>query len=130
MENNLPKIYSKQSILGFSIFFSTLFGGVMLYKNLIETKKKTEAYIVLGFSVVLTVIQVVLEMMLENPKTSYAYLWGLVGGYILAYYFFPKYFPNEEQYHKKSIWIPLIIGILISAVFIALIIYGGSIENE
>lgn len=121
MENNLPQIYSKRSIFGFSIFFSTLFGGVMLYKSLIDARKKSGAYIVLGFSVVLTVIQVVVGMMLDNPKSSYAYLWGFVGGYILAYYFFPKYFPNEEQYHKKSIWIPLIIGILISAVFIALL---------
>ncbi|SHE35711.1 hypothetical protein [Chryseobacterium takakiae] len=130
MEDRLSKIYSKRSVLGFSIFFSTLFGGVMLYKNLIETKKKTEAYTVLGFSVILTTVQVIVGMMLDNPKSSYAYLWGFVGGYILANYFFPKYFPNEEQYHKKSIWIPLIIGILLSAVFIALIIYGGSIESQ
>lgn len=121
MENNLPKIYSKRSILGFSMFFSTLFGGVMLYKNLMDIKKKTGAYIVLGFSVVLTIFQIVLGMLLENPKSSYAYLWGFVGGYILANYFFPKYFPNEEQYHKKAIWIPLITGIIITAAFIALI---------
>jgi len=129
MESKLPKIYSKKAILGFSIFFSTLFGGVLLYKNLIEAKKKTEAYIVLGVSILLTFIAIFLGTLQENPKSSYAYLCGLIGGSILAYYFFPKYFPNEEQYEKKPIWIPLIIGIAITAAFVALIIFSASLEN-
>ncbi len=130
MEQKLPKIYSKQAILSFSIFFSTLFGGVLLYKNLIEAKRKTEAYTVLGVSILLTIIAIILGAIQENPKSSYAYLCGLIGGCILAYYFFPKYFPNEEQYEKKPIWIPLIIGIAITLVFVVLMILALSLENS
>jgi uncharacterized membrane protein YidH (DUF202 family) len=129
MENNLPKIYSKKAILGFSIFLSTLFGGVLLYQNLIDVKKKKEAYIVLGVSIVLTIITIVIGALQENPKSSYAYLCGLAGGCLLSYYFVPKYFPNEEEYPKKAIWKPLIIAVIIVVVLVALMIYGGALEN-
>jgi len=129
MENNLPKIYSKKAILGFSIFMSTLFGGILLYLNLMSVKKKKEAYIVLGVSILLTIISIVIVNIPENPKGSLAYLCGLAGGSILSYFFVPKYFPNEEEYPKKAIWKPLIIAVIISAIFIALIIYAASVEN-
>lgn len=130
MENNLPKIYSKKAILGFSIFLSTLFGGVLLYQNLIDAKKKKEAYIVLGISILLTAITIIIVNIPEEPKSSLAYLCGLGGGSLLSYYFVPKYFPNEEQYQKKPIWKPLIIALVIVVIFMTLIIYSGSIENS
>jgi uncharacterized membrane protein YidH (DUF202 family) len=129
MENNLPKIYSKRAILGFSIFLSTLFGGVLLYQNLMDAKKNKEAYIVLGVSILLTIITIIIVNIPEEPKSSLAYLCGLGGGSLLSYYFVPKYFPNEEQYQKKPIWKPLIIALIIVVIFVALIVYGGSIEN-
>ncbi|SEW13854.1 hypothetical protein SAMN05421841_1225 [Chryseobacterium wanjuense] len=129
MEDNLPKIYSKKTILGFSIFLSTLFGGVLLYQNLIDAKKKKEAYIVLGISILLTIITIAIVNIPEEPKSSLAYLCGLGGGSLLSYYFVPKYFPNEEEYPKKPIWKPLIIALIIVVIFVTLIVYGASIEN-
>ncbi|MCS3528851.1 hypothetical protein [Chryseobacterium sp. JUb7] len=130
MENNLPKIYSQKTILGFSIVFSTLFGGVLLYQNLIDAKKKKEAYIILGISILLTIITIVVVNIPEEPKSSLAYLCGLGGGSLLSYYFVPKYFPDEEKYPKKQIWKPLIISVIIAAIFVALIIYAGSFEKR
>lgn len=129
MEDNLPKIYSKKTILGFSIFLSTLFGGVLLYQNLIDAKKKKEAYIVLGISILLTIITIAIVNIPEEPKSPLAYLCGLGGGSLLSYYFVPKYFPNEEEYPKKPIWKPLIIALIIVVIFVTLIVYGASIEN-
>ncbi|WP_426278300.1 hypothetical protein ACN9MN_02995 [Chryseobacterium sp. S-02] len=128
--NNLPKIYSKGTILGFSIFLSTLFGGVLLYQNLIDDKKKKEGYIVLGVSILLTIITIIIGSFLENPKSSLGFISGFLGGNILSNYFVPKYFPNEEQYPKKQIWKPLIIGFIIFVILMALIIYGRSLENS
>lgn len=130
MEEKLPKIYSKKAILGFSIFLSTLFGGVLLYQNLIEVNKKKEAYTVLAISILLTIITGVIVNIPEEPKSSLAYLCGLGGGCLLSYYFMPKYFPDEEKYPKKAIWKPLIIGVVIVAILLALIIYGASVENR
>ncbi|MDH6253917.1 uncharacterized membrane protein YidH (DUF202 family) [Chryseobacterium sp. H1D6B] len=129
MENNLPKIYSKKAILGFSIFLSVLFGGVLLYQNLIEIKKQKEAYIVLALSVFMTVITIIIVNLQENPRSSIAYLSGMAGGSILSYYFVPKYFPDEDQYPKKSLWKPLLVGLIITVFFVILIIYSNSIQN-
>ncbi|WP_261512380.1 hypothetical protein [Chryseobacterium paludis] len=129
MENNLPKIYSKKAILGFSILMSTLFGGILLYQNLIDIKKKKEAYMVLGISILITIVTIIIVNIPEEPKSSLAYVCGIAGGSLLSYYFVPTYFPDEEQFPKKKIWKPLIIAVIITAAFVGLIIYAGSLEN-
>ncbi|MCT2409633.1 hypothetical protein NZD88_18930 [Chryseobacterium antibioticum] len=129
MEEKLPKIYSRKAILGFSIFLSTLFGGVLLFQNLLDANKKKEAYIVLGISILITALTIFIVNIPENPKSSLSYICGIAGGSLLSYYFVPKYFPNEEQYPKKAIWKPLIIGAVIVVVLVALMIYSASLEN-
>lgn len=126
MEHNFPKIYSRKTILGFSVFLSMLFGGVLLYQNLMDVKKKKEAYLVLGISILFTMVVICIGSLQEHPKSSLGYISGLLGGSLLSYYFVPKYFPDEEQYPKKPVWKPLIIGILIFAGFMGLVIYGGA----
>lgn len=37
---NKPRIYSKRAILGFSVFFTTVFGGVLLMQNLLNINRK------------------------------------------------------------------------------------------
>jgi uncharacterized membrane protein YidH (DUF202 family) len=129
MEEKLPKIYSKKAILGFSIFLSTLFGGVLLFQNLLDINKKKEAYTVLGLSILITVFTVFIVNIPEEPKSSLSYICGIAGGSFLSYFFVPKYFPDEEQYPKKAIWKPLIIGFVIVVIFISLMICSASIEN-
>ena len=125
MENNLPKIYSSKAILGFSVFMSSLFGGILLYINLRNLKKNKEANIVLVISIILTLLTYFVMSIPENPKSSLAYLCGFIGGGILSYFLVPKYIPNEEDFPKKQIWKPLIIALLIVIVFISLIIFSN-----
>ena len=125
MENNLPKIYSSKAILGFSVFMSSLFGGILLYINLRNLKKNKEANIVLVISIILTLLTYFVMSIPENPKSSLAYLCGFIGGGILSYFLVPKYIPNEEEFPKKQIWKPLIIALLIVIVFISLIIFSN-----
>lgn len=129
MEEQLPGIYSKKAILGFSIFLSTFFGGILLFQNLIAVNKKKEAYIVLGISIIITILTGIIVSVPENPNSSLSYLCGFAGGSVLAYYFFPKYFPNEEQYPRKAIWKPLIIGIILVAILVTAAIYSLPTEN-
>lgn len=127
MDDQTPKIYSKKAILGFSILLSPLFGGVLLYQNLIEVKKKKEAYMILGLSVLMTIATLVIVNIPENPKSSLAYLCGIAGGSIFSYYFMPKYFPDEDQFPKKSLWKPAIIAVIIVVIFVLLLIYSDSL---
>ncbi|QIY89861.1 hypothetical protein [Chryseobacterium gallinarum] len=130
MEEKLPKIYSKKSILGFSIFLSTLFGGVLLFQNLLDVNKKKEAYTVLGISIVITILTGIIVNIPDKPISALAYVCGFAGGILLSDYFVPKYFPNEPEYPKKPIWKPLIIGIIIVGILVALAIYSASAENS
>jgi len=127
MKDQTPKIYSKNAILGFSILLSPLFGGVLLHQNLIEVKKKKEAYMILGLSVLMTIVTLVIVNIPENPKSSLAYLCGIAGGSIFSYYFMPKYFPDEDQLPKKSLWKPSIIAVIIVVFFVLLLIYSNSL---
>lgn len=103
---------------------SSLFGGILLYQNLKELNKKKEANIVLGISILLTIVTIIIVNIPENPKSSLAYLCGLAGGSILTYFFAPKYIPNEKEYPKKAIWKPLIIAFIIVILFISLMIFA------
>jgi len=51
------EIYSKMAIRGFSIFFSTIFGGVLLFINLKNAGYKSAAYKVLAFAIGYTCVE-------------------------------------------------------------------------
>jgi hypothetical protein len=120
-----PKIYSKIAIRGFSIFFTSIFGGVLLMQNLRDIGKKKEANIILLLSLLFTAVSIFIVNIPARPNTSLTYLCNIIGGYILSEYFYKKYFPNDNMYEKKKIWKPLIISILITIPFILAIIYSA-----
>jgi hypothetical protein len=119
-----PKIYSKRAIWGFSFFFSTIFGAVLLMQNLRGIGKKKESYIVLFLSILYTTLTIYIVNIPEEPKTSLTYLCNIVGGVILTEYVYTKYFSDDQNIEKKKIWKPLIISILITIPFVLALIYS------
>lgn len=119
-----PKIYSKKAIWGFSVFFSAIFGGVLLMQNLKGIGKKKEANIVLLLSILYTAATIYIVNIPEETQTSLTYLCNLAGALILIQLFHKKHFPIEQNYEKKKIWKPLIISVLITIPFILALIYG------
>jgi hypothetical protein len=120
-------IYSKLAILLFSIFFAPLIGGILLMLNLRSVGYKKEGNIVLLFSIAYYFISSILinyianvlriplteQAMLQNPKIIVSMIiMNIIGGGILAEYFFKKYFPHDD-YEHKSIWRALLITLLI-----------------
>lgn len=118
-----PGIYSKSAIRGFAIFFSAIFGGVLLMQNLKDLGKKKEANIVLAISILITIAVIIIANMFAKSNSSIGLIGNIAGASFLADYFFKKYIPNEEDYEKKKITKPLIIGLLITLPFIALVLY-------
>ncbi|OKS85170.1 hypothetical protein [Mucilaginibacter polytrichastri] len=116
------EIYSKRAIWGFSIFFSTIFGGVLLMTNLREAGYKREANLVLIFSVLYTLIGSVVMSYIGIQSSAFAIIFNGIGAAILTEYFFNKYFP-EDDYFPKSITKPLIISLVI-CVAIVLFVYN------
>jgi magnesium-transporting ATPase (P-type) len=120
-------IYSRQAILGFSIFFSTIFGGVLLFWNLRNVGYKKAANGALLFSICYSLFC----MLLVSSVKTFAFaplFFNVAGGVILSSYFFPKYFPDND-YYPKPIWKPLIISLLICAVLMTIVYYGGGMPE-
>ena len=126
-EQEHVEIYSKSAIRGFSIFFSPLFGGALLYYNLLTAGYKSAARIVLFFSVLYSILVVFLVSNFFNYNGASIVL-NVVGGFILSDYFFPKYFPDND-YYPKPIWKALGISLLICLVMVLILYYSGNLPQ-
>jgi len=118
-------IYSRRAVLGFSIFFSTLFGGVLLMINLWQVGYKKAAWVILAFSLGYTLLtsMIVRSMGIQNNFAAIGF--NLLGGVILINYFFPKYFPDED-YYPRPIWNALAVTILVFIGLGMLMYYTGN----
>ncbi|MFN8282962.1 MAG: hypothetical protein U0U67_07085 [Chitinophagales bacterium] len=120
---NKPRIYSKRAILGFSVFFTTVFGGVLLMQNLLNINRKKEAYIILAGSVLFTVLSIVIIDNVQHTGSALTYACNFAGGFTLAEVLQKKYFPDERNYEIKKIWKALIIAIIVTIPFIVALFY-------
>ena len=119
-----PEIYSSRAIGGFTVFFSTIFGGVLLVQNLRDIDKKKEANIILLFSVLYTIVTVYIIGFCDIKISSLPMLFNFGGSAILTGYFSKKYFPDADDYPKKAIWKPLVISIIIAVPLVLAAIYS------
>ena len=109
-------IYSKWVILGFSIFVSPLIGAILLMINLRSVGFKrqatnvllfTIAYLFLASMIIGSVLKLppnitMAELTRYKPFIIYSLVAQVIGGGILAEYFFKKYFPGDN-YKSKSV---------------------------
>ncbi len=119
-----PKLYSARAVRLFSVLFTVVFGGVLLYQNLKELGNKAAARRVLLFSIGYTVLAMVLLWNIPVQHTSSLTLGiNLIGGGVLSGYFFPKYIPDAANYPTKKVWKPLLISVLIALPFVLAVFY-------
>ena len=117
-----PVLYSKRAIQGFTIFFSTLFGAVLLMSNLKKMNKPKARVEVLVFGISYTFLTIILLDYL--PKTFFlTILFNLVGYAVLVEYFWNKNLGKELQHQKKQISKPLIISFAILVLLVLLQFY-------
>jgi len=124
-KDDVVKIYSRKVVYAFSVLFAPIFGGVLLRQNLIDTKRKKEANIVLAFSIIFTVLTIIIvnSGVFEVRTSSLTFVLNLIWGAVLSEYFFKKYFPNSQHYEYKKIWKALLISVIIITPLILVIIY-------
>jgi Na+/proline symporter len=108
-----PMIYSKRAIWGFSVFFTPLFGGILLMQNLKDIDKRKEANLVVIISIIMMVATIFITIFSGIKNTSTSLICNICGASVLTEYFYRKYFPDQADYDKKKIWKPLIIGVSI-----------------
>lgn len=115
--------YSRQVIRVFTILCSTLFGSVMMAINIGKTKNTGGVILVLLFGLIFTTLQIVI-INSAHTSGSYAYFFGFVGAIGLDYLFWNRYIGNEALYRARPFWIPLIIALVLLALFIFSLFYG------
>lgn len=116
----LPVLYSQTAILAFTIFFSPLFGGVLLAMNVWKVNKKA-VWQVIVFSLVFTAFSGYISYYMA-PGSFVAILIPISGALILSELFWNRLIGKQLKYDKRKIIIPLIIALLI-AIPIAFYVY-------
>ena len=124
----LTSLYSKVAILGFSIFFSTLFGVVLLMSNLKKSNKPKARIEVLIFGVVYTFFTVVIFSYLPTAFLL-PLVFNILGYLVLTEYFWNKYLGKTLQFKKKPITKPLLISLTFLALIVVLQLIPGLLNN-
>ena len=127
-ESETPSLYSKTTIQGFTIFFSTFFGVVLLMSNLKEMNKPKARMEVLVFGISYAILSSFILNYL--PKIFFlSIIFNIIGYVILVEYFWNKSLGKDLKYKKKQIWKPLIISILLSLIMLFIIISNNEIPG-
>ncbi|WP_010182564.1 APC family permease [Aquimarina agarilytica] len=126
----IPNLYSPTAILGFTILFSVLFGGVLMFLNLRSLNKKATATNVLLITIGFMLLGGVVAQF-SGMNQWLIMLTNVVGGIVLIEFFWKKHIGNITKFNRKSILKPAIISLLISlgiAYFYALVLQGSMPE--
>ena len=116
-DESAPAFYSERVIYIFSAVFSVLFGSVLVALNIRRTESKQGFWQVLMFGVFYSAGQIaILESIPINSALTISF--NLLGAFILHKFFWQKYIGKDTKYRARPIWIPLAIGIALSALFI------------
>ena len=109
---SLPIFFSQTAILAFTIFFSPLFGGVMLALNVKKINKKVVWQIIL-FSLLFTAFSGYVSYYLA-PGSFISLIVPVAGALLLSEVLWNNYIGKSVKYEKRSILIPLVIAALIA----------------
>jgi len=114
-----PLLYSKIAISSFSLFFSAIFGAILLALNIGNKTNKIKAVVI---GILFTIFAILIGNLVPN-SSIYTLVINGIGGYLLATEFWNKYIGREIKYRTKPIWIPLLISIIITVPLLIATIY-------
>lgn len=118
----LPEYYSPAAILGFSIFFSVIFGGVLMFTNLRKAGKKTEATAVIVVSLCIMLVSAYLVHVYQMNQWV-ALLANVSGAIILIEYFWKKHLGYQTKFKRKPLTNAILISLGVSILFAVILFY-------
>ncbi len=111
-----PLLYSQFAINVFSVLVTPLFGSILLAMNLRSLRRTRGIMVVLLFGILwFAAILFLMEFITER---LFLPIWNMLGAGALFSFFWPRYIGKDLKYRKRTIWIPLLILVLISILFI------------
>lgn len=117
-ENALPELYSPVAILGFSLFFSLIFGAVLMFLNLKKLGKSTQAINVLLVSVSIMVLMYFASIKFQLSQVVMLLI-NLGGGLLLIEFFWKKHVGIHTKFKKKPIAKAVLVSVIISIIVLA-----------
>lgn len=127
IDESAPRLYTKQAILGFSIFFSPLFGGFLLMQNLNQLGNRKGKMQILLFCLLYTVAVITAVNLITKPDSSITLLLNCLGAGWLLYFWWPKFISPELEYRPKAIWKALAVSFMIVIPFVLAVLYEAGL---
>lgn len=121
-----PLLFSRRAIYGFSVFFSVVFGSIMLAINVSKTAGKGKAVLVVLFGLVYTVVTILIAETLKL-NSGLGVVISLLGAVLIETLFWNRFIGNATLYRKRPIWVPLAIAVVLAAGLIFVIVKYGQL---
>ncbi|HVS94547.1 MAG TPA: hypothetical protein VHE59_21060 [Mucilaginibacter sp.] len=121
-DTSAPSYYSSRVIYIFSILFGTLFGSIMLAMNVNRTENPAGSVGIIFFGLFCTLAQAFIIAATGSNLLNIPLL--VLGAATLHSFFWKRYIGDSTFYRTRPIWVPLIIGILLSGLVIGAYIYN------
>lgn len=129
LKEKLPSLYSMQSIYVFSVLFSVIGGGILMAINFNRTRNRSEIPKVLGFSVIYTLLAVLLLTYTGNPSPFLSVFVNLLGSFLIGEIFWKRVFGQGFQFVYQKIWSALLIGFTLTAPLVWYALKTGLMDN-
>jgi hypothetical protein len=116
--SNLPRLYTRNVILVFSILFSTFFGSILMAINLKRLKKDKEAFFVILFGLAFTYFSSYLLSLSNLNIFIFPILINVAGAYLIDILFWKKHIGLNTPYERQPIRGLMLVVLLLFMIFI------------
>jgi hypothetical protein len=129
IEISVPTLYSVVSIMVFSVLFSVIAGGIMMFVNFRRTGHKAESFKVLGFSLLFTLVSVIILSFAGSTSPVISVILNILGGYLIEQLFWNRVLGPGFLFYKQEVWTALLVALLAISPLVWFLIQSGAFEN-
>jgi hypothetical protein len=117
-------LFSRKTIDWSTLIFGIIVGSILMISNLNKTEKKKGIIPLVIFAIIYLIIEINILLFIENLDSSMLNMIRIglnaLGALVIHTLFWNKFIGKEIKYRKKSIWFPIILGIIIEGLFFLL----------
>lgn len=115
-----PKVYSELFLIIFGVLFSVVGSGILIAMNLLQIKRRQQAVSAVLFSFSFLVIQGILLVSTGGVAPFISIPTSMLGVILIQRMIWEKEYPKGLPIVKRSPWLPLAIGIMLTALLMYL----------
>lgn len=115
-----PKVYSELFLIIFGVLFSVVGSGILIAMNLLQINRRQQAVFAVLFSFSFIIIQGVLLVSTGAIAPFISIPTSMLGVILIQRMIWEKEYPKGLPIVKRSPWLPLAIGIVLTALLMYL----------